>query len=83
MFWNLCDIDQSLGERDRVKVLKPLEDGAAFVVTQVDGKETMVWHPNCSLAVDAGVNRKFVKEIVDRVMDNEAVSIYAIKGVDA
>jgi len=42
MFWNLCNIDQALSDRERVEALKPLTNGESFVVVQVDGKETKI-----------------------------------------
>ena len=71
MFWNMCNVDQTLG----VEAITPHENGEACVVVQVDGKDTEVWRPNCGLAIDAAVNRKFIQGIVNRVMDNERVSI--------
>jgi len=66
MFWNLCDI-----EKARVEALPgPLANGAPFEVKE---DSTRVWRPDWKLAIDKSVNTKFIREIVERIMDDEKV----------
>ena len=52
----------------------PLDTGAPFEVVE----EREVWHPNWRGKVDDTVNAQFLKVVVDRIWQNEQVSIYII-----
>ena len=69
MFWTLCGVDSD--DAERYNKLKPLASGEAVEVVE----ERNVWHPIPGNRVDDPVNRKFIREVVDRVMDDEKVSI--------
>lgn len=71
MFWNLCDIDQTKNEKARVEALPgPLANGVPFEVKE---DSTRVWRPDWKVAIDKSVNAKFIREIVERIMDDENV----------
>jgi len=55
---------------DELCAVKPLEDDAAFKI--IDGKE--VWHPLWKGNIDDKVNALFVKNVVQRIWQNEQVS---------
>ena len=46
-----------------------LQNGQPFEVVN----KARVWHPNSNARIDDPLNRKFINEIVDRVMDDEKV----------
>ena len=68
MYWTLCQIDAD--DAERYSKLKPLKNGEAVEVVD----ERNIWHPAPGNRVDDPVNRRFIKELVDRVMDDEKVS---------
>jgi hypothetical protein len=72
MFWTLCGVDSD--DANRYDKLKPLASGEAVEIVD----ECNVWHPIPGNCVDDPVNRKFIKEVVDRVMDDEKVSIWLL-----
>lgn len=76
MFWSLCNVDPALSERNRVASLKgPLATGQSFEDIQVDGQDAIrIWRPDMNVAVDKAVNNRFIRELCDRVYDNEKVS---------
>ena len=56
---------------DELCAVKPLEDNATFKI--VDSKE--VWHPLWKGNIDDKVNALFVKNVVQRIWQNEQVSV--------
>lgn len=77
MFADLCGIESSLGRNRRADALthvKPLESGEAYD-TGEDDQTLKTWHPNWIGHVDDEVNAKFIKEVIDRVYDNEKVRL--------
>ncbi|KAG2141836.1 hypothetical protein DEU56DRAFT_911188 [Suillus clintonianus] len=74
MFADLCGIESSLGRNKRADALtrvKPLESGEAYKTGEDD--EAKTWHPNWIGHVDDEVNAKFIKEVIERVYDNERI----------
>ncbi|KAG2031488.1 hypothetical protein BDR03DRAFT_875817 [Suillus americanus] len=81
MFCDLCGIESSMGRNKRTEALikvKPLENGHAYEMHQGEegdkqGEEGggKTWHPNWLGHVDKVVNAMFIKEIIDRVYNNE------------
>jgi hypothetical protein len=56
---------------DELCAVQPLEDEEAFQI--VDGKE--VWHPVWKGNIDDKVNALFVKNVIQRIWQNEKVSM--------
>jgi hypothetical protein len=77
MFWDLVGVDQALPEKKRYESLAgPLLNGHSYEdVENGDGTETRVWRPHWKEAVDKGVNPRFIRELVERIMTNEQVSV--------
>ncbi|KAG1838223.1 hypothetical protein F4604DRAFT_1998031 [Suillus subluteus] len=81
MFCDLCGIESSIGRNKRTEALmkvKPLGNGHAYEMHQGEegdkqGEEGggKTWHPNWLGHVDEVVNAMFIKEIIDRVYNNE------------
>ncbi|KAG1774331.1 hypothetical protein EV702DRAFT_1200579 [Suillus placidus] len=81
MFCDLCGVESSMGRNKRTEALmkvKPLGNGHAYEMHQGEegdkqGEEGggKTWHPNWLGHVDEVVNAMFIKEIIDRVYNNE------------
>ncbi|KAG2066524.1 hypothetical protein BDR04DRAFT_1160197 [Suillus decipiens] len=72
MFADLCGIESSLGRNKRADALtsvKPLESGKAYKMREDDGGKT--WHPDWIGNIDDEVNAMYIKEVIDRVYENE------------
>ncbi|KAG2357585.1 hypothetical protein BDR07DRAFT_1297380, partial [Suillus spraguei] len=80
-FCDLCGIESSMGRNKCTEALmkvKPLGNGHTYEMHQGEegdkqGEEGggKTWHPNWLGHVDKVVNAMFIKEIIDRVYNNE------------
>jgi len=73
----MCGVDTSGNKAkhtERLCAVKPLEDNLAFEL--VDGKET--WHPRWKGNIDDEVNAQFIKAVINRVQQNEEVSLISL-----
>jgi hypothetical protein len=71
MCWNMCNVDLAKNDRERVEALTvPLENGQPYEI--IDG-DIHVWRPDWGSPIDKSVNPRFVRELVDRILDDEKV----------
>ena len=73
MFYDMCGVEMSGNKSKRTDELcavKPLEDEKAFEI--VEGRE--VWHPVWKGNIDDKINALFVKNVIQRIWQNEKVS---------
>jgi hypothetical protein len=76
----MCGVEETGNKGKRTNDLcgvAPLESGAPFEV--VEGRE--VWHPVWKGKVDDGINAQFIKAAIDRIWQNEQVSMYIFPSV--
>jgi hypothetical protein len=69
----MCGVEMSGNKSKRTDELcavKPLEDDVAFEI--VEGNE--VWHPVWKGNIDDKVNALFIKNVIQRIWQNEKVS---------
>lgn len=77
MFFEMCGLEMTGTKTECTLQLcnvKPLANGNAFEV--IDDKE--IWHPNWAGNLTDRVNTQFVQAVVDRIWQNEEVSITCV-----
>jgi hypothetical protein len=73
----MCGMEMSGSKSKRTDELcavKPLEDEEAFELLGDTGRE--VWHPVWKGNIDDKVNALFIKSVIQRIWQNEKVSVH-------
>ena len=76
----MCGVEETGNKGKRTTDLcgvAPLETGVPFEI--IEGRE--VWHPIWEGKIDDVINAQFIKAVVDRVCENENVSICIISRI--
>ncbi|KAI6125316.1 hypothetical protein EDD17DRAFT_1881853 [Pisolithus thermaeus] len=73
LFCLLCGIDCDANKKNRVAALAAVRPLGNREASELSSDGTQLWHPDWLGKVDDELNAKFIKEIANRVYDNEKV----------